>query len=530
MKIILIGGTNAGFIAAERIRRMDEKAEILLLEEEEITLDIGVNFSYCVKNQYTKRERLLEFQRIFQVDIRMRTKVEGINNDEKYISIINLHNGVRYRENYDKIIITEGTPNYSTEFTLPDSEKIVFLDSHDKESQIKEYLSEYHPKQVLVYGMGEETVLITDILNNIGCKVVLAGTHLELLDDEINYKFFQELRTMGVDVILRNPLREITVYRDMIAAHFYKMGIAVDLVMICCDENPFLKEQFAMTKDGFLIVNEQMESSLQDVYVVGETAKMAKSTLGKISYISLKNNIENQCRTAVDFIYGKKSRYSGSVTPMVIKCGEVYAARVGFLEKELKERNGYQIDYTAFLQDSGNDSRIFIKLIFEKYNGKILGVQALGRTDISAMCSLLAAAIRAESTIEDLAELELIDSPSSLPIQGPLSLAGVSALDIVNRFVRDAQWRDTREREQYLDVRTSEEKKTGKIQGAISIPLEELRERMGELDREKPVYVFSQYGGRGSIACRILAQNGYSCYNMSGGYELYKVFQKMDTK
>lgn len=537
MKIILIGATEGSLFAVERIRRIDERAEILLFDEEEIDLDISKNFPYCIHNNNSLKEGLLEFQKIFQVDIRKLSKVETIDSEVKCIGILNLKNGVRYREKYDKLIITKGKTKYSNKVPVPDSDKIVLLGSNDKKEQLEYYLTEFKPKQVLVCGSDSEAISVTDILCSEGCKVVLTGLGLTsqgMLDQELNYIFYEDLRTMGVDVITRNPLREITLYQDMLAAHFYKMGIAVDMVVICSSETPYFDDKMDTYTDGSLVVNEQMESSLQDVYVIGSTAKMVKNYLGKTYCISLNNNIDNQCKTAVDHIYGKKSRYSGSFHPVVMKCGDVYAAKTGKLEQELRADTGYEKDYTLvpyYEKEVRLGNTIIVKLIFEKYNGKLIGAQFLGRTDISGLCNILTAALRAEFTVEELTALEQDCRPCYLSTRNPIQIAGLSALDIINRFVRVIHWDQISKmpQEQFLDVRTQEEQDCGTIKGAVNIPLEELRERMEELNKARPVYVFSQYGDRGSLACRILSQNGFDCFNLSGGFAFYNIVNVLNT-
>jgi len=542
MKVVIVGGVAGGASTAARLRRLNEEAEIIIIERGEYISFANCGLPYYLSNTIEKKEDLVIqtpelFSKRFNLDIRTKQEVINICPSKKVVEILNHNDNKTYQESYDKLVLSPGAKPFYPPIKGLDSKKVFSLRDIPDVLAIKDFIEKKKPKRVVLFGAGYIGIEIAENLKEAGVLVTIIELMPQVLgplDYEMATLVHQHLKDNDVEFYLSDPVQEIEhegncqilkltsgekVKTDMII-----MGVGVR------PENTLAKEAgLGIGSTGGIKVNQYMQTSNSDIYAVGDAIEVTDYINGKPALIPLAGPANKQGRIAAGNICGRKETYKGTQGTSIIKVFEMTIATTGNNEKLLKRNNiPYQKSYTHSPSHAGyypGASPISIKLLFSPVDGKILGAQAVGKEGVDKRIDVIATAIRSGLTVADLEELELCYAPPYGSAKDPVNMAGYVAHNIIKGDVEVFHWDEF---EQYssdsiiLDVRKPEECKEGMINGAKNIPLDELRDHLDELDMNKMILIYCQVGLRGYLAYRILKLNGFKkVKNLSGGYKTY---------
>ena len=548
-KIIIVGGVAGGATAAARLRRLNEHAEIIMFERGEHISFANCGLPYHIGGVIADREDLLlqtpeSFRRRFNVDVRVQSEVLSIDRKAKTATVQNKQTGKTYTESYDKLILSPGGAPIKPPVEGIDSERVFTLRNVSDTDRIKAYIQERRPRSVAVAGGGFIGIEMAENLKEAGLDVSvieLADQVIAPLDIDMACEVHTYLRQKGVSLYLNNGVKKITEKNNGLVVElsngkFSAGTLETDMVILAIGVKPesslALDAGLNINSRGGIVVDKHMLTSDPDIFAVGDAVEITDFVTGQAAMIPLAGPANKQGRIAADNIGGIPSEYSGTQGSAVIKIFDLTAAFTGVNEKTAK-RLGLNYD-KVFLWTPGRaayypgSKPMSMKVIFEKGSGKILGAQAAGFDGVDKRCDVLAAAIRAGMTAVDLSGLELCYAPPYSSAKDPVNMAGYMIENVLTGKVKNFHWHDVDSLPRdgsvtLLDVRNPHEAAKGNINGFVNIPLDSLREHIGELNRSKPVYVHCHSGMRSYLASRILTQNGFDAYNLSGGYRLYSV-------
>lgn len=543
MKVVIVGGVAGGATAAARIRRLNEQAEIVVFERSGYISYANCGLPYYIGDVITDRSDLTlqtpeSFFSRFHVNVKVRHEVTAIHPEKKEVTVKNLETGEEFEESYDKLILSPGAKPIKPGFDGIDSDKIFALRTVEDTLRLKKYTDEHHPKSAVVVGGGFIGIEVAENLRELGMDVTLVEAadqlmapfdrdmasfiHAEILKNGIHLMLDTMVEGFadtdsGIDVKLKNAP---TLHTDMVV-----MAIGV------APETTLAKEVgLELGIKSSIVVNDKMETSIPDIYAVGDAVQIKNFVTDTDTLISLAGPANKQGRIAADNICGGDSHYTGSQGSSVIKIFGMTAATTGVNETNAR-KTGLDVD-TVILSPMSHAGYypggkvMTMKVVFEKATYRLLGAQIVGYEGVDKRIDVLATAIRAGMKATELKDLDLAYAPPYSSAKDPVNMAGFMVENIANGVLK--QWHledaDRLPRDgsvTLLDTRTVEEFAHGHIDGFFNIPVDDLRERLGELDKRMPVYVICQSGLRSYIACRILAGNGFECYNFSGGFRFY---------
>ncbi|RXE60566.1 FAD-dependent oxidoreductase [Acetivibrio mesophilus] len=543
MKVVIIGGVAGGATAAARIRRLDEQAEIVVFERSGFISYANCGLPYYIGGTIEDENDLTlqtpeSFWKRFRVKMNVHHEVTEIHPDSKTVVVRNLENGTVFTESYDKLLLSPGAKPIRPNFEGVDSDKIFTLRTVEDTLKIKKYVDERHPQSAVVVGGGFIGIEVAENLRKLGIGVTLVEAAEQLMapfDGDMASFIHAEVRKNGVNLMLGHMVEGFagTDYgidvklKDAPTLH-------VDMVVMSIGVAP----ETALAKNaglelgikGSIVVNDKMETSIPDIYAVGDAVQIKNFVTDEDTLISLAGPANKQGRIAADNICGGDSHYTGGQGSSVIKIFDMTAATTGINEKTAKVL-GLLTDKVIFspMSHAGyypGGKIMTMKVIFEKETYRILGAQIVGFDGVDKRIDVLATAIRARMKAYDLVELDLAYAPPYSSAKDPVNMAGFIIENIKNGVVKQWYYEDyeTLPRDgsvTLLDTRTPMEYNRGHAEGFINIPVDELRERIDELDRSKPVYIICQSGLRSYIASRILVGNGFNAYNFAGGFRFY---------
>jgi len=545
-KIIIVGGVAGGASAAARLRRLSEKHEIIMFERGDYISFANCGLPYYIGGEITDKEVLTlqtpeSFHARFQVDVRVANEVIDIDSDNKEVSVKNLKTNEIYKESYDKLILSMGAEPIKPNLPGIDSKKVFTLRNIPDTYAIREYIEEQKPKHAVVVGGGYIGVEMAENLKLAGVDVTLVEMSNQViapLDYDMACEVHSHMKSKGVTLMLESAVKEI---REEAESLFVKVEgketkeIQADMLIMSVGVKPetnIAKEAgIEVNERGSIVVNETMLTSKDDIYAVGDAVEVVNFVTGEKTFIPLAGPANKQGRIAADNICGIHSKYKGTQGSSILKVFDMTVATTGINEKIAKtvgynyEKSfSYSPNHASYYKGAVNMS---IKIIFEKENGKILGAQIVGFDGVDKRCDVLATAIRAGLTAYDLTDLELCYAPPYSSAKDPVNMAGFVIQNILTGLEKIYHWHDVEHLPKdgsvtLLDTRTKMEYENGHIEGFNNIPLDELRGRLDELDLTKTIYVTCQIGLRGYVAARILMENGFDVYNLSGGYRLYR--------
>ncbi|MDR0442687.1 MAG: FAD-dependent oxidoreductase [Treponema sp.] len=541
-KIVIVGGVAGGASAAARLRRLDEKARIILFERGEYISFANCGLPYYIGGEITNKAALTlqtpeSFTARFNVDVRVQNEVTAIDRQTKSVTVTNLKTGEKYSESYDALILSPGAEPIWPDIPGINSSRVFKLRNIPDTYKIKDFIDNNHPKSAVVVGGGYIGVEMAENLKNAKLAVTiieLADQVIAPLDYDMACDVHRYIEQKGVKLLLGNAVQKLEEDNNGIAVTFTGGSIRADMVIMAIGVRPesgIAKDAgLAINERGGIIVNEHMKTSDDNIYAVGDAVEVTDFVSGQKAMIPLAGPANKQGRIAADNICGIASKYEGTQGSAILKIFDMTVAATGINEKTAKRLG---IDYDKSFTWSGSHAGYYpgavnmsIKTLFEKKSGKILGAQITGYDGVDKRCDVFAVAVRAGMTAFDLAKLELCYAPPYSSAKDPVNMAGFVIENQLTGKVKNFHWHDVEALPRdgtitLLDVRIALEFENGHIDGFINIPLEELRRRINELDKNKKVYIICQIGLRGYVAARILSQNGFDVYNLNGGFRLY---------
>ena len=543
MKVIIVGGVAGGATAAARIRRLDEQAEIVVFERSGYISYANCGLPYYIGGVITDRSDLTlqtpeSFFARFRVHMKVHHEVTAIHPERKAVSVRNLETGEEFEESYDKLLLSPGAKPTQPRLPGVGLSRLFTLRTVEDTFRIKSYIDQAHPRSAVLAGGGFISLELAENLRELGMEVTIVQRPKQLMkpfDPDMASFIHAELRRHGVrlalghtvegfeerdggvDVLLKD---ESPLHADMVVL---AIGVTPDTALAA-------SAGLELGIRGSIAVNDRMETSVPDIYAVGDAVQVKHFVTGQETLLSLAGPANKQGRIAADNICGGGSRYPGSQGSSILKVFGMTAAVTGVNETTAKAAG---LDTDAVILSPMSHAGYYpggkvmtLKVVFEKGTYRLLGAQIVGYEGVDKRIDVLATAIHAGLKATELMDLDLAYAPPYSSAKDPVNMAGFMIDNIAHGILR--QWRledaATLPRDgsvTLLDTRTVEEFAQGHIDGFVNIPVDELREHLDELDPGKPVYVICQSGLRSYIACRILDGHGFTCYNFSGGFRFY---------
>ena len=542
MKVVIVGGVAGGATAAARIRRLDEQAEIVVFERSGYISYANCGLPYYIGDVITDPEELTlqtpeSFFSRFRVDMKVRHEVTAIHPERKTVSVKNLETDEVFEESYDKLILSPGAKPTQPRLPGVGIDKLFTLRTVEDTFRIKEYINQNHPKSAVLAGGGFIGLELAENLRELGMDVTIVQRPKQLMnpfDADMASMIHSEMRKHGVKLALgytvegfeeRNGGVDVLL-KDNAPLH-------ADMVVLTIGVTP----DTALAREaglelgikGSIVVNDRMETSVPDIYAAGDAVQVKHYVTGEDALISLAGPANKQGRIIADNICGGDSRYLGSQGSSVIKVFDMTAATTGINETNARKA-GLDVD-TVILSPMSHAGYypggkvMTMKVVFEKGTYRLLGAQIVGYDGVDKRIDVLATAIHAGLKATQLKDLDLAYAPPYSSAKDPVNMAGFM-IDNISKGLKQWHLHDADKLPRdgsviLLDTRTAWEYSSGHIEGFVNIPVDELRERLDEIEPGKPVYVICQSGLRSYIATRILEGYGYEAYNFAGGFRFY---------
>jgi len=538
MKVVIVGGVAGGATAAARIRRLNENAEIIIFERSGYVSYANCGLPYYIGGEIVDKEDLFlqtpqGFWSRFKIDVRTLHEVTKINRARKTVTVLDKKAGNVFEESYDKLILSPGAKPVMPDFCKGDCSNIFTLRTVEDTLKIREFTDNNPTRTAVIIGGGFIGLEMAENLKNRGINVTVIqkGDHLlNTVDSDIASFIHTNLRTKGINILLNANVKSIE--KNIVITDCKE--IPADMVIVSVGvspENNLAKDAgLALGVKGAIAVSDNMQTSDEDIYAVGDAVEVENFISNDKAVITLAGPANKQGRIAADNICGICSTYKGTQGASVIKLFDMTVASTGMTETQLKNSNiAYEKVILSPLSHAGyypGATVMTLKVIFEKETYKILGAQCVGYEGVEKRIDVIATAIFAGLTADKLKDLELSYAPPYSSAKDPVNMVGFIIENMKNGIVKQFYYEDIpslqkRDDVTLLDTRTVYEYMRGHAEGFINIPVDELRERLTELDKSKPVYVMCQSGLRSYLATRILMQNGFDAYNFAGGYRLY---------
>lgn len=543
MKVLIVGGVAGGASAAARLRRLDENCEIILFERGEHISFANCGLPYYIGEVIKEKEKLLvqtpeAMKQRFNVDVRVFNEVTAIDSEKKEVVVHDLKADKTYTEKYDKLILSPGASPIKPNIQGIEGKNVFTLRNIPDTYAIKDYVDNQKPKRAVVVGGGFIGLEIAENLHERGLAVTvieLANQVIGPIDFEMAALVHAHLKEKGVAFYLEDGVHALShaSQYSMVQLNSGKQ-IPTDMIVLGIGVRPEVelakKSGLELGERGGIKVDKTLKTSNPDIYAVGDAIEVTDYMNGFSTLIPLAGPANKQGRIAANNICGIYEEYEGTQGTSVLKVFDMTVASTGNNEKILKRFNiPYEKSFTHSSSHAGyypDAMPISIKLLFSTDNGKILGAQAVGYDGVEKRIDVIATAIRGGMTVYDLQKLELSYAPPYSSAKDPVNMAGYVASNILKNDASIIHWHEisnlNTSSSMLIDVRTPLEFSMGTIEGAVNIPIDELRNRINEIPKDKEIIIFCQVGLRGYLACRILMQNGYNkTKNLSGGYKTY---------
>lgn len=538
MKAIIIGGVAAGAGAAARLRRLDEQAEIILLERGDFMSYANCGLPYHLGGVIPDRESLLvmtppAFSARFNVDIRLGHEAVSIDRAAKTVTV-RRPDGFLANESYDKLLLATGSTPLSPALPGVDNPRVMPLWTIPDLDRLKKIV-DAGARSALIVGGGFIGLETAENLRARGLEVALVELMdqvLPTMDREMTVPLAAELKKLGVSLMLGRKVAAFKPASGGVVAILDNGGeIPADVAVLSIGVKPnselALGAGLTLGERGHIVVDECLRTSDPDIHAAGDAVEVVDPILGGRIAVPLAGPANKQGRVAADNMAGRASRYQGSLGASIVKLGSLAAGSVGHTERRLRRAG---VDFrTAYLHPAASalyypgSSRLAMKLLFTPEGG-ILGAQIVGAGGVDKRIDVIATAIRARMNVTELAELELSYAPPFNAAKDPVNMAGMIAGNILSGDTTAIGPDELPNGAYLLDVREASEFAAGAIPGAVNIPLGQLRKRLAEIPAGKRIVAYCQIGFRGYVAERLLRQRGFSASNLSGGYATWKLF------
>lgn len=548
MKVVIVGGVAGGATAAARLRRLDEQAEIIVFERTGFVSYANCGLPYYIGGVIEEESALTlqspkGFWDRFHITVKTNHEVTAIHPEEHTVEVHNLETGEHFIETYDNLILSPGAHPIRPELPGIDSKKLFCLRTVEDTLRIHSYVQEHKPASAVVVGGGYIGIEAAENLRKLGLEVTLLQRPKQLmnnLDFDMATFVHMKMRDSGINLHLGANVTGFQEVDGRIVTNVAEGSpITADMVLLAIGvmpESHLAKEAgLQLGMKGAIAVNDRMETSAPDVYAVGDAVQIKHQVTGEDAVISLAGPANKQGRIVADVIAGLNSRYKGSLGSSVIKVFDLTVANTGLSEKAASAA-GYQ--YESVVLSPGSHAGYYpgatpmtMKVVFEQETLRLLGAQIVGGEGVDKRIDVLATAIQAGIRADQLKDLDLAYAPPYSSAKDPVNMAGFMIENLATGIVKQWHWDQEPSLPrngsvQLLDVRTVGEYERGHIEGFTNIPVDNLRDNLGELDPSKPVYVICQSGVRSYIASRILTQRGFDCFNFSGGYRFFAAVTK----
>ena len=543
MKVVIVGGVAGGATAAARIRRLDEKAEIVVFERTGYISYANCGLPYYIGDVITNKKALTlqtpaSFDRRFNVDMRVHHEVLFVNKESKTVTVKNLETGEIFDESYDKLLLSPGAKPTQPEISGVGLSKVFTLRTVEDTFKIKDYVTENQPKSAVIAGGGFIGIEIAENLRHLGIDVTIVQRPKQLMnmfDSDMASFIHSEMRKNGVKLRLGRTVEGFEEKGEGVDVLIKgEAPLHTDMVILAIGVTPDTALAKAAGLElglkGSIIVNDRMETSYPDVYAVGDAVQVKQYITKQDVLLPLAGPANKQGRIAADNICGRDSRYIGSQGSAVVKVFDLTAASTGLSETKAKAA-GLDTDKVIISPMSHatyypGGKVMTMKVVFEKETYRLLGAQIVGYDGVDKRIDVLSVAINTGLKATALIDLELAYAPPYSSAKDPVNMAGFVIDNIATGTVKQFYLEDLEKLPRdgsvtLLDTRTEKERSFGKIDGFSHIPVDELRGRVGELEPGKPVYIICQSGLRSYISARMLEGYGFECYNFAGGFRFY---------
>ena len=543
MKIIIIGGVAGGATTAARIRRVDETAEIVLLEKGKYISYANCGLPYYIGGVIEERDKLFvqtpeAFSTRFRVDVRTENEVIFIDRKRKTVTVRQSSEDT-YEESYDKLVISTGASPVRPPLPGIDLSGIFTLRNVTDTDRIKEYIKNHAPRKAVVVGAGFIGLEMAENLQAQGAKVSIVEMGNQVMapiDFSMASLVHQHLMDKGVNLYLEQAVASFSRDGRGLKVTFKNgQSISADIVILSIGVRPETNlaraAELTIGPAGGIAVNDYLQTSDESIYAIGDAIEFRHPITGKPWLNYLAGPANRQGRIVADNVLGAKIPYEGSIGTSIAKVFDMTVASTGLPGKRLRQE---EIDYMSSTIHPASHAGYYpdampmsIKITFDKKTGRLYGGQIVGYDGVDKRIDELALVIKHEGTIYDLMKVEQAYAPPFSSAKDPVALAGYVAEDIITGKTNPVYWRELRDIEMenkfLLDVRTPDEFSLGSLPGAVNIPLDELRDRLAELPKDKMIYTFCAVGLRGYLAYRILTQHGFDkVRNLSGGLKTYR--------
>ena len=543
MKVVIVGGVAGGATAATRLRRLDEHAQITVFERSGYISYANCGLPYYIGGVIEDKEELTlqtpeSIGKRFRIDMKVHHEVTDINAVKKTVTVHNLDTGKVYEESYDKLILSPGAKPVMPNLPGIENEKIFTLRTVEDTLKIRSFVEEKKPKTAVMVGGGFIGLEVAENLCDLGVKVTVVQRPKQLmntLDYDMATLVHNKLRSKGISLKLGGDVIGFDEKEDLQVLLKDDEPIPTDMVLMVIGVSPETtlakKAGLELGIKGAIVVNDKMETSVPDIYAVGDAVQVKHTVTGNYAVISLAGPANKQGRIVADNICGLDSHYKGSMGSSVIKLFDMTVASTGLTEKAAKDAG---IEYERIVLSPASHAGYYpgakvmtMKVVYEKSTLKILGAQIVGYDGVDKRLDVIATAISAGMKATELKDLDLAYAPPYSSAKDPVNMAGFMIENIESGIVKQFHFDELDKLPKdgsvtLLDTRTQSEYARGHVDGFINIPVNDLRENIDKLDKSKPVYVMCQSGLRSYISCRILAGEGFDGYNFSGGYRFYE--------
>ncbi|HUT53144.1 MAG TPA: FAD-dependent oxidoreductase [bacterium] len=539
MKLVIVGGVAGGASAAARARRLDERARIVLIERGKYVSFANCGLPYYIGGEIKQRSELLvstpeKLRDRFLIDVRVNSLAVSIDRAHKKVTVRDLAAGRVYDESYEKLILSPGAAPIRPPLPGAGLDTVLTLRNLPDTDRIKSFIKKKRIKSAGIVGGGFIGLEMAEALAGRGVKVAIIEMLAQVmapLDYEMAAIIHNHLREKGVELLLSERVESFEKRKGRTVVRTASgREVAADLVILSVGVRPEVElaksAGLEIGARGGIVVDQGLRTSDPDVFAVGDAIEVTDLVTGASSLVPLAGPANKQGRIAADNALGRSVAFKGVQGTSVVRVFDLAAASTGASEKTLMRLNRpCRVSYTHSSSHASyypGAERVSIKLIFEPRTGKILGAQVVGRDGVDKRIDVLATAIRAGMTVFDLEELELAYAPPYGSAKDPVNVAGFVAANLLKGDVENVNWNELDELDEknavLVDLRDADElEEFGQIGDSIHIPLNDLRGRLSELDRDKTYYLYCAVGLRGYIGCRILVQHGFKAKNLSGG-------------
>ena len=541
MKVLIVGGVAGGASAAARLRRLDEEAEIVILERSGHVSYANCGLPYYVGGEIEDEGKLTlqtpeSFRKRFRIDVRVRSEAVSIDRQGKTVLVRSLDDGSEYREAYDVLILSPGARPLVPDMPGMEDPRVMSMRTVEDTLGMRSFVVGNSPRTAIVAGGGYIGLEIAENLTSMGVQVTLVQRPRQVmppLDPEMASDIHHHLRSKGVRLILGDAVKGFETDGGLRAVLNSGRIVAADMAVIALGVSPdsrlAIDAGLETGVKGTIVVDEHMRTSDPSIFAVGDAVQVRNYVTGEPASIPLAGPANKQGRIAADILCGIVSVYRGSQGSSVIKVFDMTVATTGINEKTAKALGirydkvyTYSPSHATYYPGARSMS---VKTIFDPDSGRILGAEIVGYEGVDKRIDVIATAIHAGMDVADLEELDLAYAPPYSSAKDPVNMAGFVMGNVMSGRVKQFFWDQvdglSTETVGILDVRTHSEYARGHVAGSLNIPVDEIRDRLDEIPSGKPLYLICQSGLRSYVACRMLVQRGYDCYNLSGGYRLY---------